>query len=208
MSLACCTSFANLLMRQSHSLKTDPFQSDQRIVMKARSITTTTTTTSALGSGRGALPTSKHHAGQDLHASKKKNKRFVKRASFLSQVEKPKPRRRSSRKTNKLLANLDSLADALPDATEEPNGAISGRGNKNVISQKTLPHKPGAMKRKERMEKLERDRFARNMAQMTEMRGISASSQQRRDSPSNRWAALRSFIAQTVEQQPAFQTNS
>jgi predicted component of type VI protein secretion system len=79
----------------------------------------------------------------------------------------------------------------------------------NIIKQKTLKHKPGAMKRKEKLEKTERDRFAKNMAQMSGIQPATTTSSEPTadDSVSNRWAALRGFISQTMEQQPAFKTN-
>lgn len=115
------------------------------------------------------------------------------------------------------MANLDSLADALPNAEAESNPADS---QVNVIKQKTLKHKPGALKRKERVEKLERERFAKNMAQLTTMRpppapttatnendanaNANTNTNTQQNPTSDRWAALRSFISQTIDQQPAF----
>lgn len=84
----------------------------------------------------------------------------------------------------------------------------------NIIKQKTLKHKPGTMKRREKLERLERDRFVRNMAQMTGMQPTAAAgtggdaSTGQSDTGPNRWAALRNFISQTMEQQPAFKTNT
>jgi hypothetical protein len=77
----------------------------------------------------------------------------------------------------------------------------------NVIKQKTLKHKPGAMKRREKLERMERDRFAKNMAQMSSIETTAIDSGNDSTSTSNRWAALRSFISQTMVQQPAFRTN-
>ena len=69
------------------------------------------------------------------------------------------------------------------------------------------------MKRKEKMEKLERDRFINNMAQMSAIEQAAPKLQQHTEtqptstessSTSNRWAALRGFISQTMDHQPAF----
>lgn len=116
------------------------------------------------------------------------------------------------RPSKKLVADLESLAEALPanflDNHEHPQV--------NIIKHKTLKNRPGAMKRKEKLEQLERDRFMKNMAQMNMMAPstvvtepatnmsdtILAADEQ--NSTSGRWAALRNFINQTMDRQPAF----
>lgn len=155
-------------------------------------------------------PAKKPAAGifNDDFRTTKKDKRQMKHNSFMSKIEKNSQksakRRRSSKK---LAANLDSLADALPEADElnDPESQVK------VIKQTTLRHKPGAMKRREKLEKTERDRFAKNMAQMSSIEAAgappNAGSEGDSGAVSNRWAALRSFISQTMEQQPAFKTN-
>jgi hypothetical protein len=94
----------------------------------------------------------------------------------------------------------------LPETETEMNDPSS---QVNIIKQKTLQHKPGAMKRRQKLEKVERDRFAKNMAQMatvqTNVQPV-AETQNEPSSTSNRWAALRNFISQTMEQQSAFKT--
>lgn len=165
-------------------------------------------------SGKGALPSSKSSAFDDDFRTSKRDKRTIKHASFVSKIEKnnqktPKKRRASK----KLAANLDSLADALPETDESQDPSTQA----NIIQQKTLKHKPGAMKRRQDLEKRERDRFARNMAQMSAMdtsAGTGADAEtdhstatQETHGTSNRWAALRSFISQTMEQQPVFKGN-
>jgi dynactin complex subunit len=116
----------------------------------------------------------------------------------------PKKRRASK----KLVANLESLADALPDAADESHDAAS---QVNVIKQNTLRHKPGALKRREKIEKVERDRFAKNMAQMSGLQATAPSGTGENngaaDSTASRFAALRNFISSTMEQQPVFKTN-
>ncbi|KAL2815638.1 ribosome biogenesis protein SLX9-domain-containing protein [Aspergillus cavernicola] len=141
----------------------------------------------------------------DEFRTTKRDKRLMKHSTFLSKIEKisatSNKRRRASKK---LVANLESLADALPDAETELNDP----SQINIIKQKTLKHKPGAMKRKEKIEKSERDRFAKNMAQMSNINTTPApdSNTDAVGPVSNRWAALRGFISQTMEQQPAFKT--
>lgn len=156
--------------------------------------------------GRGALPSSKSDlSGDDLRTSKK-DKRQIKHAALMSKIEKSSrkaPKRR--RASKKLVANLESLAEALPEAAEESN---HGPSQVNIIKQKTLRHRPGAMKRREKLEKVERGRFAKNMAQMSSVRpdGHSGTTPET-GSTTQRWSALRSFISQTMEQQPIFKAS-
>ncbi|KAJ5793149.1 uncharacterized protein N7503_009127 [Penicillium pulvis] len=148
--------------------------------------------------------------GDDFRTSKK-DKRQIKHAGLMSKIAKnatktPKKRRASK----KLVANLESLADALPEAAEESHDAAS---QVNVIKQNTLRHKPGALKRREKMEKVERDRFAMNMAQMSGLQAPTASAGETTttttaDPTASRFAALRNFISSTMEQQPVFKTNN
>ncbi|KAL4916089.1 ribosome biogenesis protein SLX9-domain-containing protein [Aspergillus aurantiobrunneus] len=136
----------------------------------------------------------------------KKDKRVIKHSSFVSKIEKNSAKSNKRRRASKkLVANLESLADALPEAEMDSNDP----SQLNIIKQNTLKHRPGAMKRKEKIEKSERDRFARNMAQMSSVPTAAASNSEpaAADSVSKRWAALRGFISQTMEHQPAFKTN-
>lgn len=130
---------------------------------------------------------------------------MTKHASFVSRIEKnahkSQKRRRASKK---LAANLESLADALPETQAEDPGQA------NIIKQKTLRHKPGALKRKQQIEKTERDRFGMNMAQLSGKPAPGESNPESnadQASTSNRWAALRNFVSQTMEQQPVFKDN-
>ncbi|OJJ43232.1 hypothetical protein ASPZODRAFT_146254 [Penicilliopsis zonata CBS 506.65] len=158
-------------------------------------------------SGRGSLPSTKTGPFTDDFRTNKKDKRMIKHSAFVSKIEKSSQKAvKRRRPSKKLVANLDSLADALPNAESEMTDASN---QVNIIKHKTLRHKPGALKRKEKIEKLERDRFAKNMAQMTGIQaappaagGENPDSEQ--SSTSNRWAALRNFISQTMEQQPVF----
>lgn len=159
--------------------------------------------------GRGALSSSKSSVFGDGLRTNKKDKRQVKHAALMSKIEKSShraPKRR--RASKKLVTNLESLADALPEAAEESN---DGPSQVNVIKQKTLRHKAGAMKRREKLEKVERDRFAKNMAQMSGLSPANTDSQNEKnpdtESTTQRWSALRNFISQTMEQQPVFKTD-
>ena len=157
-------------------------------------------------SGRGAI--AKPSVFGDEFRTSKRDKRQIKHAALVSKIEKNShktPKRR--RASKKLVANLESLADALPEA-EESNDAAS---QVNVIKQKTLRHKPGSLKRREKMERLERDRFNKNLTEMSKITSAPAANNGEASTESNpttgRWSALRNFISQTMEQQPVFKTN-
>ncbi|KAL1956165.1 hypothetical protein VTO42DRAFT_7600 [Malbranchea cinnamomea] len=173
----------------------------------------------------------------DPFKTTKSDKRRIKHAAFVSKIEKASAKtkqRKRRRPSKKLIANLEELANALPDAGEEGSGqgATAGHDGKgaegiasqvNVIRQKSLKHRPGALKKKEKLDRIERERFAKNMAQLTG--GINHQPGQGQDqnqasesasgvegaagaqsgaATSARWAALRSFISQTIDQNPQF----
>ncbi|KAE8356639.1 ribosome biogenesis protein SLX9-domain-containing protein [Aspergillus coremiiformis] len=156
--------------------------------------------------GSGARPSSKPSLFDDDFRTTKKDKRLIKHATLISKIEKiSKKTTKRRRASKKLVANLESLADALPETEVEMNDSNS---QVNVIKQKTLKHKPGAMKRRQQLEQAERGRFAKNMAQMSSIEPSTATPNaelnNQASSVSNRWAALRNFISQTMEQQPVF----
>lgn len=73
-----------------------------------------------------------------------------------------------------------------------------------------MKSKPGAMKRREKVDKGERDRFAQNLAQMAAQHssvpdkgmGFDINSAPAVPSTTDRWTALRGFISQTLEVKP------
>ncbi|KAL1975445.1 hypothetical protein VTN31DRAFT_3837 [Thermomyces dupontii] len=138
----------------------------------------------------------------DEFRTTKKDKRLIKQSSFLAKVEKSyKKTAKRRRPSKKLVTKLDSLLDALPEAgTEKQNPSDQA----NIIQHQTLKHRRGAMKRKERIEKLERDRFAKNLAQLAAAQPNTTET----TSVSNRWAALRGFISQTMDQQASFKESN
>ncbi len=151
----------------------------------------------------------------------------------MSRIEKThrKPLRRR-RPGKKLIANLESLADALPDLLadgETEEGLRQLREGK--IRHKSLKMRKGALKKKERIVKGEMDRFSYSLARLnamgrgnagTEMQAerhaeavdmqtpnqLEAQAQAQATGPTastaSRWAALRGFISSTMEQNPAF----
>lgn len=121
----------------------------------------------------------------------------MKHARLMSKVTKAttsKPRRR--RPNNKLVTTLDALASALPD--NEEVGGSDARDQVNIIKRKSMKSRPGALKRREKLDKGERDRFTKNMAQM-------ATTKSQTGDTSDKWAALRVFISQTLETRPDVQ---
>ncbi len=128
----------------------------------------------------------------------KRDKRVIKRSLFLNRISKsssaPKRRRRPNKK---LVTNLDSLAAALHEAEHASSGcdAAGGRGQ---AKHRSLKSKPGAMRRKEKLEKLERETFAKNMAHLAcavpreEIANINPTEASR----AVRWELLRKSLAQ------------
>lgn len=142
----------------------------------------------------------------DTFKTTKEDKRRMKHSSLISRIEKSslkvKKRRRPSKK---LITNLESLANALPDAIIVGNEAtVVGDAR---IRPKSLKSKPGAMRKKEKLEKLEMDRFSKNLAQMAHVPGPLRSSAPSAEilqveacsrGSSERWAALRNHIQSTL----------
>ena len=150
-----------------------------------------------------------------LFKSSKDDKRRIKHSSLISRIEKANQESRKRRRpSKKLIANLESIADALPTLSNEQ--AIQPVDRNGRIRHKSLKSKPGAMKKKEKLEQMERERFSRNMAQMAELHSeeISSSFQAAVSNTSagivssTRWAALRGFIQQTMDRDPNDRTKN
>jgi hypothetical protein len=168
---------------------------------------------------------SKPSAKQDLlFPSSKEDKRRIKHAQFINKVTKSADRRPRRRRPNKkLVTSLDALADALPDhhetevtATGKDGVVAAGefQNQINIIPRKSMKSRPGAMKRRENVDKGERQRFVKNMAQLAAAPQSSSSTANPSTSPQaapnasampstgEKWAALRGFISQTLETKP------
>ncbi|KAL8868051.1 MAG: hypothetical protein Q9174_005251, partial [Haloplaca sp. 1 TL-2023] len=135
----------------------------------------------------------------------KRDKRFIKHAALVSRIEKSKiVNQKRRRPSKKLVANLESLVEALPEipAREEAEEAETLAAK---IKHRSLKSKPGAMKRKENIIRLEKDRFNQNMAQLASMQhpnhhpGHTSSTGGAEQRSSTSWATLRNFIQQSVE---------
>ncbi|ESZ96276.1 hypothetical protein SBOR_3331 [Sclerotinia borealis F-4128] len=148
----------------------------------------------------------------DSFIDSKKDKRIIKHSAFVSRIEKvnstPLKRRRPNKK---LVTTLESLADALPDFEGEGLEKIS-RGESGKIKQKSLKSRPGATKKREKLEAMERERFGKNMAQLagvaeekpTDATAVNGQEIPAASGTASRWAALRGFISQTLEQKEEF----
>lgn len=128
--------------------------------------------------------------------SSKRDKLKIKHSSFVSKIEKSAAKSLKRRRPNKkLVANLESLADALPGFEE---GGADGEieVGQAKIQRKSLRSRPGATKRKEKLVKTEMDRFNKNLAQLAGNNNSSG--------VQDRWAALKSHVKNTMEVKPEF----
>lgn len=171
----------------------------------------------------------------DSFISSKKDKLRIKHSAFVSRIEKGRAKKPLKRRRpgKKLVTGLESLGDVLGeigDTLSTGNGAIGGRGrgNEGKIEMKSAKSRPGAMKKKEKSDRLERERFGKNMAVLI---GVGAQAQTQTkpleqvvggmdidaaggmekgkkdvsaSGTASRWAALRGFIEQTMEQKEEF----
>jgi hypothetical protein len=71
------------------------------------------------------------------------------------------------------------------------------------IQRKSLKSRPGATKRKEKLEKIEMARFNANLAQMTSTSGA-GNGEGAIISIADRWAALKNHVRNTTEVSPEF----
>jgi hypothetical protein len=157
-----------------------------------------------------ARPPQAHREGaviSDSFINSKKDKLSIKRNAFVSRIEKAHKKPLKRRRPNKkLVATLEGLADVLPDVDE----LVHGQGQNGKIKTKSLKSKPGAMKRKERLERTERERFGKNMAQIMALKEPICQIQAGGSSPvttittTSRFAALRAWADANMEKHPGF----
>jgi len=99
------------------------------------------------------------------------------------------------------VANLESLADALPDISEAKDEGSTTEGLAK-IRYRSLNSKPRAMKRKEKIEQVERERFGKNLAQI--MGCASQPDNAKSSTIADRWSALKLFVQSTTVVKPEF----
>lgn len=169
----------------------------------------------------------------DTFLSTKTDKRLIKHASFVSRITKPASTP-SSRKNAKRAAKkregvksfaAEGLLDALPTLTDaEVSGGQTEREGR--VRHKSLKSARGALKKKERVVRSEMERFGMSLAQLetvkeaavptttaaavtpaagdAKMEGVEEAPAPAASGAAGRFAALRGFIAATMEQNPAF----
>ncbi|MCJ1462744.1 hypothetical protein MMC07_001347 [Pseudocyphellaria aurata] len=153
------------------------------------------------------LPTGRRTSRSGFTTTKR-DKRTIKHSALISRIEKSKPSSKKRRRpSKKLITNLESLAEALPHVCEEKNGeTVIGDAR---INHKSLKSRPGALKKKETLISMEKERFNKNMAQMVQYNNNANDSAEALNIASDmnhgtgrRWAAIRSFIQQQMERRP------
>jgi hypothetical protein len=126
----------------------------------------------------------------------KKDKLKIKHSSFVSKIEKSSTKSQKRRRPNKkLVANLESLADALSGLDDAGADGKVETGQAK-IQRTSMKSRPGAMKRKAKLEKIEKERFNQNLVQLA--------SSTKGGVIQDRWAALKSHVQSTTEVKPEF----
>ncbi|KAL6706408.1 hypothetical protein ACN47E_005514 [Coniothyrium glycines] len=148
----------------------------------------------------------------------KKDKQKTKHTSFLSKIEKSSysPAHKRRRPSKKLVATLTSLADALPSTTTTTTSGIDAStvelGQARITTQpprrplKSMKSRPGAQKRREKLEKVERERFNMNLVALAGA-GAGAGGEEgaaKRIEVQDRWAALKSHVQRNMEVKEGF----
>ncbi|KAI9827613.1 MAG: hypothetical protein M1826_006275 [Phylliscum demangeonii] len=96
----------------------------------------------------------------------KKEKRIKRRTAFKQRIEKTvvnTTKKKQRRPSKKLVANLQSLVDALPEIDDRKDGGAESERFKSIAS------KPGVQKRKARLEVMEKTIFGRHLASMADL---------------------------------------
>ena len=145
---------------------------------------------------------------ESVFSATKRDRRAIKHSLILSKVQKSsdksssKKRRRPSKK---LVATLESLANALPDITEQSDAQRRSAGKSSAV--KTIKTKPGASKKKAKIVREERERFGKNLAALSQAVSAAAAAPQSepgavKDGPATpkneTWEALRRHLQSTV----------
>ncbi|KAI0994495.1 hypothetical protein K3495_g13687 [Podosphaera aphanis] len=148
----------------------------------------------------------------------KKDKHSKKHSAFLARIQKSQPEFPKRRRPNKkLITTMENLLDALPDFDKIKTDDIIQNSSKHY----TLKSKPGAMKRKEILERKEKCRFEKNLALLTGSECAkpvpsSVNSQQldqsmspnfQSNSLATKFSALRAWANANIEKNPNFQQN-
>lgn len=139
----------------------------------------------------------------------------------MSRIEKsqskPLKRRRPSKKLVTTLTSLSSALPSIEDLTSITSGSSKNKLENGDVG-KSLKSKPGAMKRKEWLERGERERFGRNLAVImgsapvdvggemdVEGDGQGEKEKEGSSKTAGRLKALRAWVGQNMEKNPAFE---
>ena len=149
--------------------------------------------------GGKATPARGDRNANSLFRTTKEDKRLIRHSALISRIEKASTKSKKRRRpSKKLVTTLESLVDALPDVPPAADGETLDAAR---AKQRKLKSRPGALKRKAKLETLERERFAKNMAQMavaTTTHIVSKTPGDYQDPPdthdTSRLGALRNFI--------------
>lgn len=133
--------------------------------------------------------------------NRKKDKRIIRRSALLSRIEKPiAPLKKRRRPSKKLITDLESLADALPEVPPIAEKELDASAPR--IKYKSFRSKPGAMKRKELLINQEKERFNQNMVALhkgTENMTSRGEADDAHRATKQKWTTIREFIQQTME---------
>lgn len=171
-------------------------------------------------------PTPQSHPASagPLFPDTKRDRRLIKKSVFMGQIRSKATTSIASssgitkrrRPSKKLVTNLDSLAAALPALKDGGSGTEPSQPGKVRI--RSIRHRPGALKRKEKLVRAETRNIGRSLAFLSGLDGQGAAPPADGDEgaagtavaapapapTANRWAALRAHISGTMEQSPAF----
>jgi hypothetical protein len=170
--------------------------------------------------------TSQNPPAEISFINSKKDRRTIKHSAFISRIEKASKKPLKRRRPNKkLVTTLEGLADALPSVDELVKGGKGELGGGKIGGRKgSLKSKPGAMKRKEKLERGERERFGRNLAAIMGSRAVEEEKtngvmgenvedgkgrerleEKKSEVVKGRFAALRAWVGTNMEKHPAFE---
>ena len=128
----------------------------------------------------------------------------MRRSALLSRIAKPTaPLKKRRRPSKKLITDLESLANALPEVPS--NVEMEVEVGPPRIKYKSSRSKPGAMKRKELLINMEKERFNQNLVALhkgTEDMMSQGEVNDAHEATKNKWTAIRGFIQQTIEKHP------
>jgi hypothetical protein len=159
-------------------------------------------------------PTTSNPTPELSFINSKKDRRTIKHSALISRIEKAHKKPLKRRRPNKkLVTTLEGLADTLPDVEDLVKGGIAGGVKRG--GGKSLKSKPGALKRKEKLERGERERFGRNLAVIMGSRveekgmevegGEGEAEAKKTEVVKGRFAALRAWVGTNMEKHPAFE---